>query len=125
MFKITNGPSVWDFIVLAPALGLTDDAAPIEDVPFLRNSMAALAWAVERTLNGSLDLPVDDYEYLARLRLDLLAQPAQPSAAGPDIPYTLEYPVPDNWIPMIPVLTQTGSLVLRRGTMDIPGPGAR
>jgi hypothetical protein len=24
---------------------------------------------------------------------------------------------------MIPVLTQTGSLVLRRGTMDIPGPG--
>jgi hypothetical protein len=30
--------------------------------------MAALAWAVERTLNGSLDLPVDGYEqYLARL----------------------------------------------------------
>ena len=39
------------------------------------------------------------------------------------ISYTLEYPVPDNWIPMIPVLTQGGSLVLRRGTMDIPGPG--
>lgn len=124
MFKITNGPSVSDFIVLAPALGLTDDAAPIEDVLFLRDNMAALAWAVERTLNGSLDLPVDGYEqYLARLRLDLLGQPAQPSAAGPDISYTLEYPVPDNWIPMIPVLTQTGSLMLRRGTMDIPGPG--
>ena len=124
MFKITNGPSVSDFIVLAPALGLTDDAAPIEDVLFLRDNMAALAWAVERTLNGLLDLPVDGYEqYLARLRLDLLAQPAQPSAAGPDISYTLEYPVPDNWIPMIPVLTQTGSLVLRRGTMDILGPG--
>jgi hypothetical protein len=74
-------------------------------VLFLRNNMAALAWAVERTLNGSLDLPVDGYEYLARLRLDLLAQPAQPSAAGPDISYTLEYPVPDSWIPMIPVLT--------------------
>jgi uncharacterized protein YcbX len=124
MFKVTNGPSVSDFIVLAPALGLTDDAAPIEDVLFLRDNIAALAWAVERTLNGSLDLPVDGYErYLARLRLDLLGQPAQPSAAGPDISYTLEYPVPDNWIPMTPVLTQTGSLVLRRGTMDIPGPG--
>ena len=38
MFKITNGPSVSDFIVLAPALGLTNDAAPIEDVLFLRNN---------------------------------------------------------------------------------------
>jgi hypothetical protein len=52
MFKITNGPSVSDFIVLAPALGLTDGAAPIEDVLFLRNNMAALAWAVERTLTA-------------------------------------------------------------------------
>ncbi len=31
--------------------------------------------------------------------------------------------MPDNWIPMIPVLTSDGALVLRRGTMDIPGPG--
>jgi hypothetical protein len=124
MFKITSGTSLSDFIVLAPALGVTDDAAAIENVLFLRDNMAALAWAVERTLNGSLDLPVDGYEqYLARLRLDLLGQPPQPSASGPDISYTLEYPVPDNWIPMIPVLTQSGSLVLRRGTMDIPGPG--
>lgn len=124
MFKITDGTSLSDFIVLAPTLGLTDDADPVEDVLFLRDNMAALAWAVERTLNGSLDLPVDGYEqYLARLRLELLGQPAQPSPTGPDISYTLEYPVPDNWIPMIPVLTQTGSLVLRRGTMDIPGPG--
>jgi hypothetical protein len=124
MFKITSGTSLSDFIVLAPALGVTDNAVPVENVLFLRDNMAALAWAVERTLNGSLDLPVDGYEqYLARLRLNLLGQPAQPSASGPDISYTLEYPVPDNWIPMIPVLTQTGSLVLRRGTMDIPGPG--
>ena len=125
MFKITDGDgSVSDFIVLAPTLGLTDDAVPIEDVLFLRDNMAALAWAVERTLDGSLDLPVDGYEqYLARLRLDLLA-PARPAlAAGPDIAYTLEHPVPDNWIPMIPVLSQDGSLVLRRGTMDMPGPG--
>jgi hypothetical protein len=124
MFKIAGGTSLSDFIVLAPTLGVTDDAAPIENVLFLRDNMAALAWAVERTLNGSLDLPADGYEqYLARLRLNLLGQPAQPSASGPGISYTLEYPVPDNWIPMIPVLTQGGSLVLRRGTMDIPGPG--
>ena len=71
-----------DFIVLAPTLGLTDDADPVEEVLFLRDNMAALAWAVELTLHGSLDLPVDGYEqYLARLRLDLLGQPPA-SAAG-------------------------------------------
>jgi len=124
MFKITSGASVSDFIVLAPTLGDTSDAAPVEDVRFLRDNMAALAWAVELTLNGSLDLPVDGYEqYLARLRLGLLGQPPAPAASGPDISYTLQYPVPDNWIPMIPVLSPDGSLLLRRGTMDIPGPG--
>lgn len=124
MFKITNGTSVSDFIVLAPTLGDTSDAAPVEDVLFLRDNAAALAWAVELTLNGSLDLPVDGYQqYLARLRLDLLGQPPALTASGPDISYTLQYPVPDNWIPMIPVLSPDGSLLLRRGTMDIPGPG--
>jgi hypothetical protein len=124
MFKITNGTSVSDFIVLAPTLGDTSDAAPVEEVLFLRDNAAALAWAVELTLNGSLDLPVDGYQqYLARLRLDLLGQPPALAASGPDISYTLQYPVPDNWIPMIPVLSPDGSLLLRRGTMDIPGPG--
>jgi hypothetical protein len=123
MFKITSGTSVSDFILLAPALGVTDDAAPLENVLFLRDNMAALAWAVERTLDGSLDLPVDGYEqYLARVRLDLLGQPPAPTASGPGISYTLQYPVPDNWIPMIPVLSADGTLLLRRGTMDIPGP---
>jgi hypothetical protein len=35
----------------------------------------------------------------------------------------VEHPVPDNYIPMLPVLSQTGALLLRRGTMDVAGPG--
>ena len=31
--------------------------------------------------------------------------------------------MPDNWIPMMPVLSSSGELLLRRGTMDVPGPG--
>ena len=125
MFKISsaNG-TLSDFIVLAPTLGLTDNADPVEDVLFLRDNMAALAWAVEQKLQGALDLPVDGYEqYLARLRLDPAATPSPVSASDPGIAYTLEHPVPDNWIPLLPVLSQTGALMLRRGTMDVPGPG--
>lgn len=125
MFKISgsNG-ALSDFIVLAPTLGISDDADPLEDVLFLRDNMAALAWAVERKLPGALDLPVDGYEqYLARLRLDPSATPPPPSAGSPGIAYTVEHAVPDNYIPMLPVLSQTGVLLLRRGTMDVPGPG--
>jgi len=67
-------------------------------------------------------LPVDGYEqYLARLRLNLLGSRQEPSPSDPNISYTVEHPVPDNWIPMIPVQTQEDAL-LRRGTVDIPGP---
>jgi hypothetical protein len=125
MFKISgDNIALSDFIVLPPTLGLSDDAAPIEDVLFLRDNMAALAWAVEQKLQGSLDLAVDGYEqYLARLRLDPSAAPPAVSPNGQGIAYTIEQSVPDQWIPMIPVLSQAGSLLLRRGTMDVPGPG--
>jgi hypothetical protein len=125
MFKISgsNG-QLSDFIVLAPVLGLTDDAAALEDVVFLRDNTAALAWAVEKQLQGGADLPVNGYEaYLARLTADPTQTPASPAPSSADIAYTLEYPPPDNWIPLVPVLTQSGQLMFRRGTMDIPGPG--
>jgi len=32
----------------------------------------------------------------------------------------LEQPVPDNWIPLVPVQTPEGALMFRRGTMEIP-----
>lgn len=125
MFKNSgSGGKLSDFITLAPTLGLTDDADPLEDVFFLRDNMAALAWAVEQKLQGAADTAVDGYEaYLTRLRTDPSVTPPPPAPASPDIAYTLEQPPPDNWIPFVPVLTQAGELVLRRGTMDIPGPG--
>jgi len=125
VFKISGSdgqPS--DFIVLAPVLGLTDDADALEDVLFLRDNTAALAWAVEQKLQGSADLPVNGYEtYLARLAADPALAPAPAAPSSADIAYTLEYPPPDNWIPFVPVLTQSGEMMFRRGTMDIPGPG--
>ena len=121
MFRIsgTKGPS--DFVLIAPTLGLTDDAEPVEDVLFLRDNMAAMAWAIEQKLQGAMDLAVDGYEqYLVRLRDNPIPTPAPPAPGGPAITYMLEQPVPDNWVPLVPVLSKTGELLLRRGTMDIP-----
>jgi hypothetical protein len=90
-----------------------------------RDPMAAMAWAVEQTLTGAADLPVDAYEsYLTRLREAGQTPPPDPAPDLPSVAYTLERPAPDNWIPLVPVLPAiSAAAVFRRGTMDIPGPG--
>ncbi|MDQ2959174.1 MAG: hypothetical protein M3Y42_19725 [Actinomycetota bacterium] len=125
MFKISDAAgAVGDYLVLAPTLGQTDDADPIEDVLITRDPTAALAWAVEQKVHGAADLAVDGYEgYLARLRQQGQVPPPDPAPDLPSIGYTLEHPPPDNWIPLVPVLPAIGrASVFRRGTMDIPGP---
>jgi hypothetical protein len=125
MFKVSDaGGSVRDFLLLAPTLGVTDDAEALEDVLFARDNVAAMAWAVEQKLQGALDIAVDAYEcYLARLRTEGQPQPATPAPDMPALAYTLEQPPPDNWIPLVPVLPSPGAAsVFRRGTLDLPGP---
>jgi hypothetical protein len=125
MFKLSGaGGARSDFIAMAPTLGLAQDADAIEQVNFLRDDQAAMAWAVEHRLQGDLDGPVDAYEaYLARLKQQPLPPPPQAQQGGPAIYYTLETPVPDNWIPMVPVTSPQGELYMRRGTMEIPTGG--
>lgn len=125
MFKISGSDGqLSDFIVLAPVLGVTDDADALEDVIFLRDNTAALAWAVEQQLQGGADLAVNGYEvYLARLSANPDRTPPAVAPSSADISYTLQQPPPDNWIPFVPVLTASGEMMFRRATMDIPGPG--
>jgi hypothetical protein len=122
MFKLTgSNQQRSDFIVLASTLGITDDADAIEEVLFLRDDQAAMAWAVEHQLQGDLDHALNAYDlYLVRIKADPPPGPPAASADGPQIYYTLENFAPDNWIPMVPVQTAEGELFLRRGTMEIP-----
>jgi len=121
MFKLSGNGMRSDFIMLAPTLGLVQDAAALEEVMFLRDNIAAMAWAVEHKLPGDLDSPIDGQEaYLQRLKSNPPPAPPQATANGPQIYYTVEQPVPDNWIPLLPVQTPQGSLYLRRGSMEIP-----
>lgn len=123
MFKLSGEGVRSDFIAMAPTLGVVDDADALEEVLFLRDDMAAMAWAVEHRLQGDLDAPLDAYElYLQRTAG---ATPVAPKATpdGPKIYYTLETSIPDNWIPMVPVQSKQNELFLRRGTMKIAKPG--
>ncbi len=120
MFKLSGNGRRSDFIAMAPTLGVVDDADALEEVLFLRDDLAAMAWAVEHQLQGDLDSPLDAYElYLQRIKADPPPPPPTAEPGGPNLYYTLETSVPDNWIPMVPVKSPQGELFLRRGTMEI------
>jgi hypothetical protein len=120
MFKLSGPGARSPFIAVLPSLGVTDTGPTIESVNFLRDDMAAMAWAVEHELHGTLDSPVDAYEaFLARVAADPVPKPT-PQPGDPPILYTLESLVPDNWIPLVPVQTATGQLVFRRGILERP-----
>jgi hypothetical protein len=124
MFKLSGKGRRSDFIVLASTLGVVEEGDPLEEVLFLRDDMAALAWAVEHRLQGDLDAPLDGYEmYLERIKADPPPLPPKAKSGGPKIYYTLETSVPDNWIPMVPVQSPQNELFLRRGTMEIATSG--
>jgi hypothetical protein len=124
MYKLSGPGTRSDFIMMAPTLGLVDDADGLEEVSFVRDDVAAMAWAVEHRLQSELDAPSDAQEaYLKRLRENGPPAPPPVTPGGPKIYYTTEIPVPDNWIPMVPVRTAQGALYLRRGTMDVPTAG--
>jgi hypothetical protein len=121
MYKVSGTNTRSDFIVMAPTLGVVNDADPLEQVTFLRDDMAAMAWAVENALQGDLDTGIDGaLAYQQRLATNPPPPPPVATTDGPTIYYTAEIPVPDNWIPMVPVQTALGALYLRRGTMAIP-----
>jgi hypothetical protein len=56
-------PIVGDFLFLPPALGRSEESPYLEDVRFLRDEMANMAWALEHTIQNGLSSPVSGFEY--------------------------------------------------------------
>jgi hypothetical protein len=121
MYKISGQNLRSDFILMAPTLGTVTDADALEEVLFLRDDMAAMAWAIEHRLPSELDAATDAYAlYQQRLKSDPPPPPPVATPGGPEIAYSLETVPPDNWIPMVPVLAPSSQIYLRRGTMEVP-----
>jgi hypothetical protein len=84
---------------LPPTLSRTIDSGPLEDVLFMRDEMANLAWAIERTVESAVEQPAQRYE-----APDAVPQDAPPDPAVANLPrYLLSTQVPPNWIPLLPV----------------------
>ena len=102
---------------LPPSLisGISDQ--PIEEVLFLRDEMANLAWAVERVIESPAERRINRFEASLqdKRKRDQQSPPAPPTTE--QIPrYRLSTEVPDYWIPLLPVKTDQG-LRLRRGAV--------
>ena len=120
-FEITGDPGpgrgAAPLLLIPPTVETTDAARPLEDVRFVRDEAANLAWAVEQRVESVTGRPVD---LGARGRA-----PAPPPAADDRWRYALSTAVPENWVPLVPVRIggATGAVAFQRGR--IGGRGAR
>jgi hypothetical protein len=81
-----------------PSLGRNLESAAIEDVLFMRDEMANLAWAIERKTENAIEQAV------ARTEGDTPpADAGQPPSADAIPRYLLSTTVPPYWIPLLPV----------------------
>lgn len=97
-----------DWLFVPPPLSDTLEGSPLEQVAFVRDEMANLAWAIEKRVQGSsgepLDRSLEEQRYPAR---------QQPTLAGTDarLLYRLMTPVASHWLPLLPS-RQRGALGL-------------
>ena len=113
----TNSMINAGFFLLSPSLMRTVESRPVEEVLFLRDEMANMAWGVERVIESPTERPVDRFQQQGSV-----APPASEQMSD-TLRYRLATEVPDYWIPLVPVQTPAG-LRLRRGMLLGPD-GAR
>ena len=97
-----------NLFMLPPALMTTLESRPIEEVLFLRDEMANMAWGVEKVVESAIEQPLNRFEQ------QRYSEPPEPNQASETLKYKLATQVPDNWVPLLPVQSSSG-LRLRRG----------
>ena len=112
MFRNSGGADAPANLFLAPTLKRTMEGKPLDEVLFLRDEMANVAWGVERVAEGVSGRPLNRHDdELARQRRNEPATPA-PSNDGA-LTWRLSTEVPGYWIPLIPVQIQPGHKAIR------------
>ena len=115
MFQLSSPPqsgtatTVLDanLFLLPPALLKTLENEPVEEVLFLRDEMANMAWGVERIIESPSERRLNRFEQERY-------PPAPPVSQSDTLNYQLATAVPDYWIPLLPVRSE-GGLRLQRG----------
>ena len=112
---------VSNLFFLPPTAGRRTEGAPLEDVLFMRDEMANLAWAIERIIENPLEQPMPRAE---QERESGEAPSTSPDGGARPPRYRLSSRVPGHWIPLLPLQTRAagGKVVsrLRRGAVLQP-----
>ena len=120
MFSTSAPDEVVKFFHLPATSSFTAQQGPVrEEVRFLRDEGANLAWAVEETVSDAIGVPRS-----ARERADVqrrahddaaLAPAPRDGSAPPVAQYTLQTDVPAYWYPLVPERASDGTVRLREG----------
>ncbi len=123
MFQLSSPPqtgtatTVLDnrsLFLLPPALLKTLENEPVEEVLFLRDEMANMAWGVEKIIESASERPLNRFEQ----QKYPTAPPAGPSDT---LNYLLATAVPDYWIPLLPVQSEAGLRLQRGKVLQVDG----
>lgn len=113
MFEVTasDGREL-DGVLLAPTGPTALTGAAVEEVAFVRDENANLAWAVETVVPGRSG------DGRQRRSEPQPVRPTPPADRQPDdVLYELMVPVPKHWIPLVPVRLAPATVGLRKGAM--------
>jgi hypothetical protein len=114
---ITNKTSTTNnTFYLAPSIPLSLQGAPLEQVNFLRDEMANLVWAVEKTVPSQSGKGISGDEMALKQE-----EQEAPAANGSMVRYVLGTTVPENWIPFIPVHMEGSDTEVRLQRAAMPG----
>lgn len=103
-----------------PVTFKTHEGNPLEHILFMRDEMANMVWAVEKTVPGFLGTGIDAYQAYLRRKAILMKNstaPVQSIKSNATYSYKFASDVPENWIPFVPskVSTNDPSIQLLRG----------
>jgi hypothetical protein len=104
-----------DVLLVAPALASSLQGRAIEEVLLLRDEMANMAWAVERSVEGAHGRPVDR----AAAEYEQRPDPPPAPAASDTLSYRLRSDAPRHWLPLLPhrLRPDDPSMTLRLGAL--------
>lgn len=102
---------------LPPSLLQSLESRPLEEVLFLRDEMANLAWGVERLVESPAEQSLNRFEaYLEQKRRRGQESSPPPKTAPENLRYRLTTEIPAYWVPLLPVRMEQG-LRLKRGAV--------
>lgn len=101
------GKPASNLFFLPPALGRSLQSPALEDVLFMRDEMANVAWAIERSLESPVEQPVPRTD--TTTPADSAADTGGSAPGDATLPrYLLSTTVPNYWIPLLPVQVREG-----------------